>query len=159
MVAPRTIFKGAKKLQPGESLCIRRGQPIPAPKLYWDVRFTLDNPLSLADATAELTERLRESVRLRMISDVPLGAFLSGGVDSALVAALAVDALGPERVHCVMLPYRFTSGESLADAAACAKALGCRYDSVAIQPAVEGLYGMLDPLFAGRPRDITEENV
>jgi hypothetical protein len=41
---PRTIFKGAKKLQPGESLCIRRGQPIPAPKLYWDVRFTLDNP-------------------------------------------------------------------------------------------------------------------
>lgn len=84
---PRTIFKGAKKLQPGESLCIRRGQPIPAPKLYWDVRFTLDNPLSLADATAELTERLRESVRLRMISDVPLGAFLSGGVDSSAVVA------------------------------------------------------------------------
>ncbi|WP_153160986.1 XrtA/PEP-CTERM system amidotransferase [Zoogloea sp. 1C4] len=84
---PRTIFKGAKKLQPGESLCIRRGQPIPAPKLYWDVRFTLDNPLSLEDATAELTERLRESVRLRMISDVPLGAFLSGGVDSSAVVA------------------------------------------------------------------------
>ncbi len=84
---PRTIFKGAKKLQPGESLCIRRGQPIPAPKLYWDVRFTLDNPLSLEDATAELTERLRESVRLRMIADVPLGAFLSGGVDSSAVVA------------------------------------------------------------------------
>ncbi|WP_374262880.1 XrtA/PEP-CTERM system amidotransferase [Zoogloea sp.] len=84
---PRTIFKGARKLQPGESLCIRRGQPIPAPKRYWDVRFTLDNPLSLADATAELTERLRESVRLRMISDVPLGAFLSGGVDSSAVVA------------------------------------------------------------------------
>lgn len=84
---PRTIFKGARKLQPAESLCIRRGQPIPAPKLYWDVHFTLDNPLSLADATAELTERLRESVRLRMIADVPLGAFLSGGVDSSAVVA------------------------------------------------------------------------
>lgn len=84
---PRTIFKGARKLQPAESLCIRRGQPIPAPKLYWDVRFTLDNPLTLADATAELTERLRESVRLRMIADVPLGAFLSGGVDSSAVVA------------------------------------------------------------------------
>ncbi|WP_374243277.1 XrtA/PEP-CTERM system amidotransferase [Zoogloea sp.] len=84
---PRTIFMGAKKLQPAETLCIRRGQPIPAPKTYWDVRFTLDNPLSLADATAELTERLRESVRLRMIADVPLGAFLSGGVDSSAVVA------------------------------------------------------------------------
>ncbi|WP_341643595.1 XrtA/PEP-CTERM system amidotransferase [Thauera sp. SDU_THAU2] len=84
---PRTIFLGAKKLGPGESLCIRRGQPVPEPKQYWDVRFTLDNPLSLDDATAELTERLRESVRLRMISEVPLGAFLSGGVDSSAVVA------------------------------------------------------------------------
>ena len=84
---PRTIFLGAKKLGPGESLCIRRGQPIPEPKQYWDVRFTLDNNISLEEATAELTERLRESVRLRMISEVPLGAFLSGGVDSSAVVA------------------------------------------------------------------------
>ncbi len=84
---PRTIFKGALKLEPGFSLCIRQGQPIPAPKPYWDVRFTLDNPASPADAQAELVERLRESVRLRMISDVPLGAFLSGGVDSSAVVA------------------------------------------------------------------------
>ncbi|MCV2217522.1 XrtA/PEP-CTERM system amidotransferase [Thauera sp. Sel9] len=84
---PRTIFLGAKKLGSGESLCIRRGQPVSEPKQYWDVRFTLDNPLSLGDATAELTERLRESVRLRMISEVPLGAFLSGGVDSSAVVA------------------------------------------------------------------------
>ncbi|HNO62784.1 MAG TPA: amidotransferase 1, exosortase A system-associated [Thauera aminoaromatica] len=84
---PRTIFLGARKLGPGESLCIRRGQPIPAPKQYWDVRFTLDNDIGLADATAELTERLRESVRLRMIAEVPLGAFLSGGVDSSAVVA------------------------------------------------------------------------
>ncbi len=84
---PRTIFLGARKLGPGESLCIRRGQPVPAPKQYWDVRFTLDNDIGLADATAELAERLRESVRLRMIAEVPLGAFLSGGVDSSAVVA------------------------------------------------------------------------
>src|SRR5574338_479111 len=84
---PRTIFFGAKKLGPGESLCVRRGQPVPAPKQYWDVEFTLDNAIGLADAAAELTERLRESVRLRMIAEVPLGAFLSGGVDSSAVVA------------------------------------------------------------------------
>ena len=85
---PRTIFRGARKLGPAETLTIRRGEAIPEPRSYWDVRFTLDNPISVADATAELTERLRESIRLRMISEVPLGAFLSGGVDSSAVVAL-----------------------------------------------------------------------
>ncbi len=84
---PRTIFRGARKLQPAETLCIRRGEPIPAPRTYWDVQYSLDNHLTLADASAELTERLRESVRLRMIAEVPLGAFLSGGVDSSAVVA------------------------------------------------------------------------
>ena len=63
---------------------------------------------------------------------------LSGGVDSALVAAMATDALGPERVHCVMLPYRYTSNESLSDAAACAEALGVRYEIMPIAEPVEG---------------------
>lgn len=85
---PRTIFRGARKLGPGELLVIRRGSPMPEPRAYWDVRFTLDNPISFSAATEELTERLRESVRLRMISDVPLGAFLSGGVDSSAVVAM-----------------------------------------------------------------------
>jgi len=84
---------------------------------------------------------------------------LSGGVDSALVAAMAVDALGAERVHCVMLPYRYTSGESLADAQAVADALGCRYDIVPIADAVEALEGVLAPMFDQRPRDVTEENL
>ncbi len=100
---------------------------------------------------------LRDYVDKNGFPGVVLG--LSGGVDSALVAAMSVDALGPERVHCIMLPYRFTSNESLADAAACADALGVRYDTVPIAPAVESLYGMLAPLFAGRPRDLAEENV
>ena len=87
---PRTIYRQAKKLAPGHTLSIRRGQPIPEPKRYWDVRFTLDNPISLDDACNEMNHRLQESVRLRMIAEVPLGAFLSGGVDSsAVVAAMA----------------------------------------------------------------------
>ncbi len=84
---------------------------------------------------------------------------LSGGIDSALVAAIAVDALGPERVHCVMLPYRYTSNVSLEDASECAKALGVRYDSVAIGAPVEGFLEALAPLFAGTNAGITEENL
>ncbi|NMG63906.1 amidotransferase 1, exosortase A system-associated [Azoarcus indigens] len=84
---PRTIYTGARKLGAAETLRLVRGQPMPAPRAYWDVRFTLDNKLSLADATEELVERLRASVKLRMISEVPLGAFLSGGVDSSAVVA------------------------------------------------------------------------
>ncbi len=85
---PRTIFRQAKKLSPGHTLLWRRGEPEPQPRPFWDVRFTLDNPISAEDACAELRERLRESVRLRLISEVPLGAFLSGGVDSSAVVAI-----------------------------------------------------------------------
>ena len=84
---------------------------------------------------------------------------LSGGIDSALCAAMAVDALGAKRVRCVMLPYRFTAQESLDDAALVAKALGTPYDVVPIANAVEGLEKSLVPLLAGRPRDVTEENL
>jgi NAD+ synthase len=84
---------------------------------------------------------------------------LSGGVDSALCAAMAVDALGPQRVRCVMLPYRFTSQASLDDAAEIARALGVHYDIVPIANAVEGLEKALSPLMAGLKRDVTEENL
>ncbi len=93
---PRTIFQQAKKLPPAHTLTIRRGQPLPLPKEYWDVRFTGGNPTSEADACEELVTRLKESVRLRMIAEVPLGAFLSGGVDSsAVVAMMAEQSDGP----------------------------------------------------------------
>jgi NAD+ synthase len=72
---------------------------------------------------------------------------------------MAVDALGRERVRCVMLPYRYTSQESLDDAAAIAKALGIRYDIVPIESAVHGLEGALADVFKGVPRDVTEENL
>ncbi len=84
---PRTVFRQARKLEPGHSLLIRRGQPVPAPKPYWDIRFTLDQPIGVEEACEELRRRLRESVKLRMIAEVPLGAFLSGGVDSSAVVA------------------------------------------------------------------------
>jgi NAD+ synthase len=100
---------------------------------------------------------LRDYVDKNGFPSVVLG--LSGGIDSALVAALATDALGPERVHCVMLPYRYTSRESLADAAACAEALGVRYDIVAIGEPVEGFHRALADMFAGRQSDTTEENI
>jgi asparagine synthase (glutamine-hydrolysing) len=84
---PRTIFTGALKLPPAHTLTVVRGRPMPQPREYWDVRFSLDNPFTAEDAQAELVERLQESVRLRLIADVPLGAFLSGGVDSSAVVA------------------------------------------------------------------------
>jgi len=100
---------------------------------------------------------LRDYVNKNGFPGVVMG--LSGGIDSALVAALAVDALGPDRVHCVMLPYRYTSSVSLSDAAQCAKVLGVKYDVVPIAPAVGGFLGMLGKMFAGRAPDVTEENV
>jgi asparagine synthase (glutamine-hydrolysing) len=84
---PRTIFRQARKLPPAHRLVIRRAQPMPEATAYWDVRFTLDSPCTVDDACEELRSRLQESVRLRMISEVPLGAFLSGGVDSSAVVA------------------------------------------------------------------------
>jgi NAD+ synthase len=100
---------------------------------------------------------LRDYVDKNGFPGVVLG--LSGGIDSALCAALATDALGPARVHCVMLPYRYTSNESLADAADCAKALGVRYDIVPIAEPVEGFFKALAKMFAGRAPDVTEENI
>jgi asparagine synthase (glutamine-hydrolysing) len=93
---PRTVFRQARKLPPAHALAIRRGEPVGEPREYWDVNFTLDNPIGQEDACAELQRQLQESVRLRMISEVPLGAFLSGGVDSsAVVATMAGLSDGP----------------------------------------------------------------
>src|SRR5450631_1420368 len=100
---------------------------------------------------------LRDYVNKNGFPGVVLG--LSGGIDSALCAAMAVDALGSERVRCIMMPYKFTAQESLNDAAACAKALGVRYQILPIAPAVEGLEAALAPAFTGLPRDVTEENL
>src|SRR5690348_1358145 len=100
---------------------------------------------------------LRDYVDKNRFKGVVIG--LSGGIDSALCAAMAVDALGADRVRCVMLPYRYTSQDSLDDAAMAAKALGVRYEIVPIGSAVEGFEASLEPLFNGLARDVTEENL
>ncbi|MFM9916847.1 MAG: XrtA/PEP-CTERM system amidotransferase [Rhizobacter sp.] len=99
---PRTVFSQARKLPPAHTLAIRRGQPVPSPREYWDVRFSLDSPIGVDDACEELRARLRESVRLRMISEVPLGAFLSGGVDSSAVVAAMAQISGEPVNTCSM---------------------------------------------------------
>ncbi|MDE2414963.1 MAG: amidotransferase 1, exosortase A system-associated [Comamonadaceae bacterium] len=102
---PRCIYRNAHKLPAAHTLTLRRGdagRPVPQP--YWDVRFTNDNPISAQDAQAELRERLRESVRLRMIADVPLGAFLSGGVDSSAVVA-TMAGLSSTPVHTCSIGF------------------------------------------------------
>ena len=100
---------------------------------------------------------LRDYVNKNGFKNVVLG--LSGGIDSAICAALAVDALGEERLHAIMLPYAYTSEESLTDAEECARLLGCRYDVVPIFKPVEGFMESLSDLFEGTNEGITEENL
>ncbi len=121
-----------------------------------------DGPLSKIPEAEEADYRacmlgLRDYVNKNGFKNVVLG--LSGGIDSAICAALAVDALGEERVRCIMLPYRYTSEESLKDAQDCARALGCRYDIVPISEPVEGFSSALAALFEGTNEGVTEENL
>ena len=97
-----------------------------------------------ADVYRAMTVALRDYVTRNGFPGVILG--LSGGIDSALSAAIAVDALGPDKVWGVMLPSKYTSEESLKDARECARLLGCRHDVVSIAPGVEALHGMLPQL-------------
>ncbi|WP_341760397.1 NAD+ synthase [Candidatus Endowatersipora endosymbiont of Watersipora subatra] len=100
---------------------------------------------------------LRDYVNKNGFENIILG--LSGGIDSALCAAMSVDALGQENVQCIMMPYRYTSQTSLSDAAACAQALGVKYDILSINKSVEGLSTILAPLLEKTESGITEENL
>ena len=109
-----------------------------------------------ADYTA-MVMSLRDYLAKTGFKKVLLG--LSGGIDSAIVAAIAADAIGPENVRCVMLPSRYTSQTSLDDAAQVARNLGCRLDTVSISEAQDTALGALAHLFAGLPEGLTEENI
>jgi len=122
----------------------------------------VDGPMSKLPGREESDYRacmlgLRDYVNKNGFKNVVLG--LSGGIDSAICAALAVDALGEERLRTVMMPYRYTSSDSLKDAEDCARALGCRYDIVPIADPVEGFSHALTQLFEGTKEGITEENL
>ncbi|MDO8331467.1 MAG: NAD+ synthase [Fluviicoccus sp.] len=132
------------------------------------VRFRLDDlcfetgvrarPQGVESAVYQaLTVGVRDYVNKCGFKGVVLG--LSGGIDSALVLAIAVDALGPERVQAVMMPFHYTSSMSLEDAAAEAATLGVGYSVLEIAPAVESFQQILQPVFAGLAKDKTEENL
>jgi len=125
----------------------------------WSCKAAVCHPIAKGDAAAyhACVLGLRDYVNKNGFPGVVLG--LSGGVDSALVAAMAVDALGASRVHAIMMPYRYTSSESISDATACAEALGIRLDTVPIEPAVKGFDAALAKLFAGHSSGIAEENI
>ncbi|MDG9670397.1 NAD+ synthase [Hahella sp. CR1] len=104
-----------------------------------------------------LVTGVRDYVNKNRFKSVVIG--LSGGIDSAVTLAVAVDAIGADRVRAVMMPFRYTSQMSLEDAEAEAKALGVQYDVVPIEPIYDQFMGALNPLFAGLGRDTTEENI
>ena len=127
-----------------------------------DVWTCTDGPMSNIPEAEEADYRacmfgLRDYVNKNGFKNVVLG--MSGGIDSAVCAALAVDALGEERVRCVMMPYTYTAKDSLVDAEAGAKALGCRYDVVPIYEPVEGFSAALSDMFEGTKEGVTEENL
>ncbi|WP_340118828.1 XrtA/PEP-CTERM system amidotransferase [Pelagibius sp. 7325] len=93
---PRTIYRSVHKLPPAHTLVWQRGKPQPAPQRYWEICFQADNRMKEADACVELRERMSEAVKIRLMADVPLGAFLSGGVDSSsVVSMMAEHSSGP----------------------------------------------------------------
>ena len=116
-----------------------------------------DHPSLAEQEYRAMVEGLRDYMRKTGFSKVILG--LSGGVDSAIVATIASDALGPENVHCVMMPSEYTSQESLDDAADVIAALGCRYDTLSIGEGRAAVTATLAPIFEGMEPDVTEENI
>jgi NAD+ synthase len=111
----------------------------------------------LANVYRAMVLGLRDYVNKNGFPGVLLG--MSGGIDSALSAVVAADALGPERVHCVLLPSKYTSRASIDDAVECCERIGCRADTVAIEPAIAAFDTMLAASFEGHAPDETEENI
>jgi asparagine synthase (glutamine-hydrolysing) len=102
---PKTIYKGALKLSPGFRLTQKVGAPLAAPQQFWDVPFKLREKMTESDAQGELVERLREAVKIRLVAEVPLGAFLSGGVDSSAVVAMMA-GLDEGAVHTCSIAFK-----------------------------------------------------
>lgn len=139
---PRTIFNGARKLPPGHTLTLRRGQAMPLPQEYWDVPFTPHGPISEQEAQEELVARLREAVRIRLVAEVPLGAFLSGGVDSSAIVAMMA-GLTNEPVNTCSISF----GDPAFNEAAFAQKVADRYHTRHYVEQVESDdYDLIDTL-------------
>jgi asparagine synthase (glutamine-hydrolysing) len=147
----RSILKGVSKLAAGHTLLLAHGKPMPAPSRYWDVSFAERRRESAADLEAELLHLLREAVTSRMVADVPLGAFLSGGVDSSSVVALMAEASSAPVQTC-SIGFDAAGLDETGYAARIAKRFATGHRSRIVSPddfeAVELLAGMFDEPFA-----------
>ncbi len=147
---PRTIYQGVHKLAPGQCLTVRRGEPL-RPKTYWDVRFEADDRLDETAAAEGLIERLREAVDLRLVADVPLGAFLSGGVDSSAVVAMMAK-LRDDPVDACSISFGDPKFDEVAFARRVATHCGARHRVRQVDPndfsLVERLAGLYDEPYA-----------
>ena len=148
---PKTIYRDVRKLAPGQLLHLRRGGGLPEPRRYWDVPFEPVEAGSEAALGEALIERLREAVRIRLIADVPLGAFLSGGVDSSAVVALMAQESG-EPVDTCSIGFDHDAFDETAYAAQVAERYATRHNVRRVKSdafeLVDRLAGIYDEPFA-----------
>jgi asparagine synthase (glutamine-hydrolysing) len=130
---PRSIYRGVRKLPPAHYVLVRRDEPPAEPRAYWDLRFLDGAVVRREEVEEELIVRLRESVRLRMIADVPLGAFLSGGVDSSGVVAMMAE-LKPEPVSTFSISFGTQGWDESAYALEMAQRYGTDHHVRAVDP-------------------------
>lgn len=143
---PRTIFTSALKLAPGHTLTLRRNHPAPEPKQFWDVGFKPLGAISEEEAREELVVRLREAVKIRLIAEVPLGAFLSGGVDSSAVVAMMA-GLSEDPVNTCSISFGDPAFNESAYAAQVAARYGTRHRVEQVDPDDFSLLDSLATLY------------
>ena len=148
---PKTIYRDVSKLAPGHLLTLRRGEERPRVRRYWDLAFEPDHSIGEAEAMAELEERLREAVEIRMIAEVPLGAFLSGGVDSSSVVAFMA-AKSAEPVNTCSIGFGVAGFDESRFAEEVARHCATRHHSQQVEPdsfdLIDQLAGFYDEPFA-----------
>ncbi|MES2116734.1 MAG: XrtA/PEP-CTERM system amidotransferase [Pseudomonadota bacterium] len=143
---PRTIFERARKLPPGHTLCVRKGGAVPATQPYWDVPFAPVAVASPAQAADELTARLAEAVRMRLVAEVPLGAFLSGGVDSSAVVAMMAQCM-QEPVNTCAIAFGDPRYDETSYARAVAAHCATRHHELRVDGQDTGLIDQLATLY------------
>lgn len=141
---PRTIFRQVRKLAPGHHLIVRRGQDLPSPQPYWDLRFQAAQPAAPEQLAEELIARLRDAVNTQLVSEVPLGAFLSGGVDSSAVVAMMAQRMGGSVDTCSI-----AFGDPHFNEAPYARMVAARYQTRHQEEQVDAeQFGLIDQLAA-----------
>jgi asparagine synthase (glutamine-hydrolysing) len=148
---PRCILSSVRKLPPATTLVVSRGRPVPEPVTYWDVSFRRVTPASEEQVIGSLLERLEEAVRIRMVADVPVGAFLSGGVDSSGVVAMMARS-SSQPVNTCSISFGDPAFDESVHAQRVASALGARHFVETVDPndfsLIDRLAAIYDEPFA-----------